>query len=95
MVIPHKDREQNKIRRWIRVGIGNIGYCSSLLFQYAVYGGSKQSVIKKAYKLLEYLRDKDGLLKEIISISTTKSPEPRMKIVENTMKLIQKYKLDL
>jgi hypothetical protein len=94
-VIPHK-LPGSKIGRYVRVALIRLGFFNHLNFITIFVGGSKKSVIKKAYKLLEYLKDEKGLLGDILlSTNQLLSPDTRSKIIEKTQDIIKKYNLDL
>jgi hypothetical protein len=56
----------------------------------AFVGGSKKSVIQKAYRLLEYIRDEEGLLTDIIKASTKQDDS-----MDTAEKLVKKYNIKL
>lgn len=89
-VIPFKDPRTNKINRFVEVGLTQSCSHQPLRFRLAFVGGSKKSVIQKAYRLLEYIRDEEGLLTDIIKASTKQDDS-----MDTAEKLVKKYNIKL
>lgn len=95
VVIPHKNRETNKLRRFIIVELSQLGYSHSLKFGISIEGGSKKLIVKKAYKLLEYIMDEPNLLKDMIQMSIDNPKSPRSELIQKSEEILNKYKIVL
>lgn len=94
-VIPHKNRETNKLRRFIIVEFNQLGYNYPLKFGISIEGGSKKLIVKKAYKLLEYIMDEPDLLRDMIQMSIDNPKSPRSELIQKSEEILNKYKIVL
>ena len=95
VVIPHKNRETNKIRRFIIVEFNQLGYNYPLKFGISIEGGSKKLVVKKAYKLLECIMDEPNLLRDMIQLSIDNPKSRRDELIRKSEEILNKYKIVL
>lgn len=95
VVIPHKNRETNKLRRFIIVEFNQLGYNYPLKFGISIEGGSKKLIVKKAYKLLEYIMDEPDLLRDMIQMSIDNPKSRRSELVQKSEEILNKYKIVL
>lgn len=88
-VIPFQLHRGAPVNRFVDVGFQQSSH-QPLRFRLTFTGGSKKSVIQKAYRLLEYIKDEDGLLTDIIKSSTKQ--EDASEVAE---RLCKKYNIKL
>lgn len=88
-VIPFQLHRGAPVNRFVEVGFQQSTH-QRLRFCLTYIGGSKKSVIQKAYRLLEYIRDEEGLLTDIIKASTKQ--EDASDVAE---RLVKKYNIKL
>lgn len=88
-VTPFQLHRGAPVNRFVDVGFQQSSH-QPLRFRLTFVGGSKKSVIQKAYRLLEYIRDEEGLLTDIIKASTKK--EDAEEVAE---RLCKKYNIKL
>ena len=96
-VWPLKNPSTGKIVRFIDVGLSMYNH-HRLKFSVMQEGGSKSAAIKKAYTILEHIRDDDGLFTEIIkcSIEHCKNREDKTyDMFEVAKRLIKKYGINI